>query len=186
MDIRTAILQRRSVRPGAYTDQPVEREVIERLVAAANAAPSHKRSYPWRFIVFHSASAKTQLGEYLAERQQESSDTPVAPPKLRITRERPGKAAAAIAIVMNPALDKLPEWEEISATASAVQNLWLALAAEGLAGYWSSPGSIVEGADDFLGLQANERCLGLFYLGYPAEAPGDVDRPEVAAKVEWR
>ena len=184
--VLAAIHQRRSVRPGAYTDQPVARAAIERLVAAANAAPSHKKTYPWRFVVFDTASAKTELGEFLAERQQALSDTPVPKPKLRITRERPGKAAAAVAIVMNPALDRLPEWEEVSATAAAVQNFWLALGAEGLAGYWSSPGTLTAGAEEFLGLAPGERCLGMFYLGYAADAPAPIDRPAVAAKVEWR
>ena len=184
--ILQAIHDRRSVRPGAYTDQPVAREKLERVIAAANAAPSHKRTYPWRFIVFDSASAKAELGEFLAERQVAMSETPVAKPKLRITRERPGKAAAAVAIVMNPDLEKLPEWEEVSATACAVQNFWLALGAEGLVGYWSSPGALVTGAESFLELAPGEKCLGMFYLGYEAEAPGPIDRPAVEAKVEWR
>ena len=184
--VLAAIHQRRSVRPGAYTDQPVARAAIERLVAAANAAPSHKKTYPWRFVVFDTASAKTELGEFLAERQQATSETPVPKPKLRITRERPGKAAAAVAIVMNPDLEKLPEWEEVSATACAVQNFWLALGAEGLVGYWSSPGTLITGAEGFLGLAAGERCLGMFYLGYEAAEPAPIDRPDVAQKVEWR
>lgn len=186
MTIYETIHSRRSVRPGAYTDAPVSREVLERLIGAANAAPSHRRLYPWRFIVFDSASAKTELGEYLADRQQANSETPVAAPKLRITRERPGKAAAAIAIVMNPDLEKLPEWEEVSATAAAVQNLWLALSAEGLVGYWSSPGTICKGAEDFLKLEEGEKCLGLFYLGYPAGEPAPIERPSVESKVTWR
>ena len=188
MTILDALHARRSVRPGEYTDAPVDRATLERLLAAANAAPSHKKTYPWRFVVFHSADAKTALGDFLAERQAAASATPVPAIKLRKTRERPGKAAAAIAIVMRPDLEKLPEWEEISATAAAVQNLWLATEAEGLAGYWSSPGSIVAGAESFLALGEGERCLGLFYLGHPAEhAPAAPPaRPDLAEKVEWR
>ena len=178
--------RRRSLRPGEYTDRPVGREQLERLFAAANAAPSHKRTFPWRFVAFHSADARRALGEYLAERQAAASERPVPAIKLRKTRERPGTAAAAIAIVMRPDLDLLPEWEEIAATAGAVQNLWLAATAEGLAGYWSSPGSITAGAEDFLGLQPGERCLGLFYLGHPAHEAPEIERPSVADKVEWR
>ena len=40
----------------------------------------------------------------------------------------------------------MPEWEETAAVACAVQNLHLALVAEGLAGYWSSGGVMGEGA----------------------------------------
>ena len=188
MDTYTAIHNRRSVRPGEYDDRPLEREVLERLIAAANAAPTHKRTYPWRFVVFASASAKTHLGDYLAQVEAAAApvDTPVPDVKLRKTRERPHAAAAAIAIVMRPDLEKLPEWEEISATASAVQNLWLAATAEGLVGYWSSPGAMTRGAEDFLKLADGERCLGLFYLGYPKLDPAPITRPSVEAKVEWR
>ena len=186
MDTLTAIHARRSVRPGEYDDRPVSRETIDKLVAAANAAPSHRRTYPWRFIVFESASAKTQLGDYLAEREQAGSERPIPAIKLKKTRQRPGLAAAAIAIVMDPDLEKLPEWEEVSATASAVQNLWLAATAEGLVGYWSSPGLITAGADDFLGLTPGEKCLGLFYLGYPKLDPAPIERPGTEGKVVYR
>ncbi len=181
-----AIHNRRSLRPGEYSDQPISKETIEKLIAAANAAPSHKRTYPWRFIVFESASAKTHLGEYLADVEAANAAAPVPEIKLRKTRERPGLAAAAIAIVMKPDLEKLPEWEEISATASAVQNLWLAATAEGLGGYWSSPGAMTSGAEEYLGMQEGEKCLGLFYLGYPKLEPAPIVRPEVHAKVVWR
>ena len=186
MDILTAIHNRRSVRPGEYSDAPVSREVIKRLIEAANAAPTHRRTYPWRFVVFDSASAKTELGEYLAARAEAASENPIPEIQLRKTRQRPGLAAAAIAIIMKPDLEKLPEWEEVSATSCAVQNLWLALGAEGLVGYWSSPGPLGKGAEDFLKLSAGEKCLGVFYLGHPALDPAPISRPDVDAKVEWR
>lgn len=34
--------------------------------------------------------------------------------------------------------NKFPEWEEIAAVATAVQNIYLQTAAKGLAGFWSS------------------------------------------------
>lgn len=41
--------QRRSIRK--YTDQPVEREKIEKLLQAALMAPAGKRLNPWEFVV---------------------------------------------------------------------------------------------------------------------------------------
>ena len=186
LDTLTAIHARRSVRPGEYADTPIDRTTLNELVSAANAAPSHRKTYPWRFVVFDTASAKTELGDYLAERQQAAAERPIPAIKLKKTRQRPGLAAAAIAIVMNPDLEHLPEWEEVSATASAVQNLWLAATAKGLVGYWSSPGLITSGADDFLGLAEGEKCLGIFYLGHPKETPAEIERPGVEGKVVYR
>ena len=49
MKIIDVIVQRRSVR--AYTDQPVERDKLERLLEAARLAPSASNRQEWRFIV---------------------------------------------------------------------------------------------------------------------------------------
>ena len=97
----------------------------------------------------------------------------------------PLKADTVIAICMqrDPA-ESLPEWEEIAATAMAVQNLWLTATAYGLGGYWSSPGLIAH-LGPFLNLQAGERCLGLFYLAHHRAPELPRTREEMAAKVEW-
>jgi nitroreductase len=49
MDLVQAITTRRSVR--AYTDRPVDRATVERLLAAAVQAPSATNSQPWSFAV---------------------------------------------------------------------------------------------------------------------------------------
>ena len=94
-------------------------------------------------------------------------------------------SGAVIAICMQRDLkERVPEWEEIAATAMAVQNLWLMTQEMGLGGYWSSPGYISELAED-LNLQEGERCLGFFYLGvFDEEIPAG-DRDSVIEKIEW-
>ncbi|MBM7865994.1 nitroreductase family protein [Heliobacterium gestii] len=49
MELRDVIYGRRSVRK--YTEQPVEREQVEALLAAAVQAPSAMNSQPWAFAV---------------------------------------------------------------------------------------------------------------------------------------
>lgn len=49
MDIFSAMKERRSVR--AYSDEPVSREDIETVIAAAGLAPSAINLQPWEFIV---------------------------------------------------------------------------------------------------------------------------------------
>ena len=62
-----------------------------------------------------------------------------------------------------------PEWEELAATATAVQNIHLMVTAHNLAGYWTSWGP--EAARDssrvkkWLGLEDEDRCIGAFLLG---------------------
>ena len=48
MDVFEAIQERRSIR--SYTDQPVEREKMEKILEAGRLAPSAKNCEPWQFI----------------------------------------------------------------------------------------------------------------------------------------
>ena len=52
---------RRSIR--RYTDQSVERALIERLLAAATWAPSAHNRQPWRFAVIRDDEIKERLAE---------------------------------------------------------------------------------------------------------------------------
>ena len=58
----------------------------------------------------------------------------------------------------------LPEWEEIAATAMAVQNMYLTATAYEVGCYWSTPG-MINHLREFLQLEENQKCIGLFYLG---------------------
>ena len=49
MDVYEAVASRRSVR--GFTDQPVSREVIERVLSAAAWAPSGSDLQPWHTYV---------------------------------------------------------------------------------------------------------------------------------------
>lgn len=49
MDVMEAIYRRRSVR--AYTDQPVDKAIVEALIKAATHAPSSMNEQPWAFAV---------------------------------------------------------------------------------------------------------------------------------------
>jgi hypothetical protein len=79
------------------------------------------------------------------------------------------QAPVVIAIVRahDPA-GKIPEVEDTMAVACAVQNLHLCASAAGLAGMWSTPPLVHHDAvGPVLGLGADERCLGFFFLGWP-------------------
>ena len=49
MDVYEAVTSRRAVR--GFTDRPVEREVIERVLKAAARAPSGSNIQPWNIYV---------------------------------------------------------------------------------------------------------------------------------------
>ena len=59
MELMEAIYNRRSVR--AYTDRPVARETINKLLTAAVQAPSSMNRQPWAFVVIQGAQVLEQF-----------------------------------------------------------------------------------------------------------------------------
>ena len=186
-EISHLIRRRRAIVPKFYLpEEPLDRAIVEQLLENANWAPTHKRTEPWRFQVFHAPESRRQLGDYLAEYyRQHTAPEVFSEEKMKKSGENPRRAGAVIAIILyrDPA-ESLPEFEEIAAVAMAVQNMWLSCAALGLGSYWSTPKAALE-AGAFLNLAPNERCLGLFYMGWHEmpDLPGK--RSPIEAKVTW-
>ena len=64
MEVVEAISTRRSV--GRVSDKPLPRQIVEKLLAVAVAAPNHHESEPWRFFVL-SGKAREAFGNALAD-----------------------------------------------------------------------------------------------------------------------
>ena len=177
------IKKRRSVFPASYNKEKISKEEIEVLLEAANWAPTHKRTEPWRFKVVRGSSLE-KLGQFLSDKYQEVETNPKQF-KVEKLRETPKKAAAIIAICMQrDPKESLPEWEEVAATAMAVQNMWLCCTEMGIGAYWSSPGLITY-MDEFFDFSEGEKCLGFFYLGnYEVELP-TMSRQPIEDKTVW-
>ncbi|MEN1784618.1 MAG: nitroreductase [Bacteroidota bacterium] len=182
-DILKLIQERRSIFPPQFTDEPIAKKTLEQLLEAANWAPTHKRTEPWRFWVFTGA-AKARLGTFLSTKYQEIEAKPKQV-KIRKLQGNCQRAAAVIAIGMQRDPEaRLPEWEELAATAMAVQNLWLCATAQGLGGYWSSP-SLIQYMDEFIALDPGQHCLGFFYLGHYESQATTMERKPIDEKVVW-
>jgi len=155
------IKNRRSIFPKTYTGEQISDEIIMEILENANWAPSHKITEPWRFKVLQ-GNSRQDLANYMATWYKEN--TPVesfSEKKYEKNLKKPMLSPTIIAICMqrDPA-ESIPEWEEIAATAMAVQNMWLTCTAHNIGCYWSSPKSILE-ANELLQLAEGERCLGL-------------------------
>lgn len=177
------IKKRRSVFPAQYIDKPIDREDIGKILEAANWAPTHKRTEPWRFKILQGES-KELLGKFLSQKYQE---TEARPKQIKIKKllQNPKRAGAVIAICMQRDLgESLPEWEEVAATAMAVQNMWLCCTEMGIGCYWSSPG-LVKYMDGFFKMEKGETCLGFFYMGYYDGELPETTRTPIQEKVVW-
>jgi len=157
------IKNRRAVYPVDYSDELISKSEIKQLIEAANWAPTHRRTEPWRFKVFQDSS-KERLADFLVEKYKENTARP-SPVKIRTIREKVMKSGAIIAICMQrDPKESVPEWEEIAAVAMSVQNMWLLTQELNIGAYWSSPISVHQ-LNELIPLNEGERCIGFFYLG---------------------
>ena len=63
-DFARFIQGRRSIR--RYQDRPLEKELLEKLLAAATWAPSAHNRQPWRFCVVTSNMVKQEISAHMA------------------------------------------------------------------------------------------------------------------------
>lgn len=183
--LKRIISERRSVFPAVYNDKKIDKTTLEAILESANYAPTHRLTQPWRFVVFQN-NALNELGDTLADIYKANApEDKFSEKKYEDFARKVKKSAAVIAIVMQAHPDLLPEWEEIASTACAVQNMWLTCTAFGLGSYWSSPG-MIKHMGPFLGLSENQKCIGLFYMGYTDALIPASQRDLIEEKVQWR
>lgn len=169
-EINDLIRSRRTIYPEQFSNRKVHREQLENILTNAQWAPTHGNTQPWRFHVFVEDGLSTLssfLGKtYLRITPKElQNDT-----KLAKLIRRPMIASAVIAVSMRRQKEnKILEIEEIEAEACAIQNMHLSCTAYGLGGFWSTPKLIYSlDMNIFLELEEIDKCLGLFYIGYPS------------------
>ena len=181
--ILDTIKKRRAVFPVQYNGRTIEKDILMKVLEAANWAPTHRRTEPWRFKILR-GDALERLGSFMVSKYEETEERPKKI-KMKKMREKTSRSAAIILICMqrDPA-ESVPEWEEIAATAMAVQNMWLACTELGIGSYWSSP-SLIKYMDEFVEMKKGERCLGLFYMGYFDMVIPTGERTPIEDKLVW-
>lgn len=184
MDIDSIIKKRRAVFPAQYTGGEVSDETIEELLELAHTAPSHRLTLPWRWVVLKDAALK-RLSDYFGNHYSLHNPGNYSPIKYKKKVEKPLKSSVVILICMRKDPEgRIPEWEEVAATAMAVQNMWLGCTARGLGCYWSSPDSLTH-KNTFIELSEGERCLGAFYIGTIEDLPQGPERQPLADRIRW-
>jgi nitroreductase len=186
MELFDAIKNRHSCR--AFRPDPVPRDELEKLVAAAKEAPSAFNEQPWHFYVT-SGESRARVGEVMAQSTryldeyidvfgQDFYDMAVQ------WYSDLGHAPVIVVCTMPASKDEHERAERIFAIASAVQNMLLAATDLGLAACNISFGHWV--ADELLeAVHAPDgvELAGLVVLGYPNDdfsgAPAH-DAPDVS------
>jgi nitroreductase len=150
MDVLAAIKQRRSIR--AFTDEPIGKGELERLLDAARWAPSGSNQQEWRFVVVTSPSKRALVRNF-------------APGMFAMP-------AAFIVVCVEKDPDANPRAEAVylADCAIASQNIMLAACEMGI-GSCAVLSFAKVAIKEILNLPANVEPLLMVTLGYPAEAP---------------
>jgi len=197
------IKTRRSVMPKDLCGEVMSDSDVEYLLEAANWAPTHGKTEPWRYVAISGSQNMLDYLEFLEDWYLQNSEN--------ITDEEMNKfnmkcgnlksqllsnASHLLVICMKrQALPEklMPEWEEICATACSVQNIHLALTAlKGWGGFWSSHTWCKHAREskqfkEYLGLEEEDRVFGAFIIG--KVTPGKTfksTRNAWQTKVTWR
>lgn len=172
-DIYSVIHRRRDVRTG-FTGAPIPDESLERVLAAAHAAPSVGLSQPWDFVLVRDLDTKQRFHSHVMEERTTFAAT--LPPQRRAAFEQiriEGVLDSTLSIVVTfdptraaPAVlgqHSIPD-TGLYSVCLAIQNLWLAATAEDLGVGWVS---FYREAflSDLLGLPEHIRPIAWLCLG---------------------
>lgn len=166
------IAQRKSVR--SYTNEPVAKEQLEKLVRAGMAAPSAVNKQPWAFIVLSERAAMDALAEKL--------------PHAKMLKEAP--AAIVVCGDMDKALEGDGREYWVQDASAATQNILLAAEAMGLGAVWTGAYPVQARVNDIkaaLSLPENIIPLDVIPVGHPAgdDKPKDKWKPENVHWEKW-
>jgi nitroreductase len=184
------VIRTRRSHPHVLPEREPPRELIDRLLEAANQAPNHYLTQPWRFFVLR-GDARLRLGEVIME--EGLVRWPPPNPEMEAQRRKnvplsyTRAPVVVVAAAAPPGHPHTAPWEELAATAAAMQSILLAAHAAGLAGYWRSNGAESESAKRFLELDPKSQIVGFIYLGYPDPTAAPPDKPRRAHSefVRW-
>ncbi|HEY4005951.1 MAG TPA: 5,6-dimethylbenzimidazole synthase [Pseudonocardia sp.] len=146
-EIYEVIHRRRDVR-GEFTGEPIAEEVLERILAAAHAAPSVGLTQPWDFILVRDDDTREAFRRHVYQQRREFADTlrgERADLFERIKVEGILESSLAVVVTYDPARGAPAVLGRhaiadagLYSVCLAIQNLWLAATAEEYGVGWVS------------------------------------------------
>ena len=177
MEIVEAIRKRRTIH--SFSDIRVSQSIIERSIDAANNAPCHRMTFPWRFrsiglnkrkLLFQ-LQLQIKFGDQKRDEKREE--------KTRAKILNPSHLLIASQVFTN---NKVQRHEDYAACACAIQNLSLSLVADGVGSKWST-GKISSDIRTYKIAEINpseEEIIGFIWVGY-GDIPPPITRPSITS-----
>lgn len=190
-----AVLEgRRSIRE--FRVEPVPIKLVEKAIQASTFAPSAHNAQPWRFIILQESSVKRRLAEAMGiafqrDLEQDGALQVNIEKKVGDSVERFSKAPILVLVCLTmESMDSYPDSERqlveqvmgIQSVAAVIQNLLLAIHANGLGACWyCAPLFCPDVVRKTLKLSSELQPQALVTIGYPAETPKMPNRLPVDA-----
>ncbi|MEQ8624598.1 MAG: nitroreductase [Vicingaceae bacterium] len=186
------IQQRQSLYPAQMqAGEKIPDADIWKLLENANYAPSHKRTEPWRYIVFSGDALHHFFEEMGKIYQQITPQEEVNASKIEKFKTKAAILSHLIAICMKrDEKEQVPIEEEEYSVAASVQNMLLSMKPLNIIGYWGT-GKIAFSKEmkSYLNLGEKDKCMGFLQLGVPKEGLPEISKKQMSPiqdKVEWR
>jgi nitroreductase len=173
------IKSRRSITPKDCNGCVVSKDALNTILEAANWAPTHKKTEPWRFVILSGAKAITRYMDFLDSFYTRRADN-LTEKELAFFRQKLQSAnkwtekCSHVALILMKRQAKpdvrLPEWEEMCAVASSVQNMHLMATSLNVGMYWNSHTWCKRARDskemnEYLGMDMEDKMLGALTMG---------------------
>lgn len=180
--IYRVIAERRDMRH--FRPDPVAPEILQRLLAAAHAAPSVGYMQPWRFIRVVDPTLRRDIHAAVETERRRTADAmnERSDEFMQLKVEGIRDCGELLVVALTDGRDRyvfgrrtLPEMDLASA-ACAIQNLWLAARAEGLGMGWVSLFD-PERLADLLAMPSGAMPIAILCLGH---VDAFYDRPMLA------
>jgi len=173
MDAKTAIFGRRTVH--AFNSKKVPEKLIYDAINAANYAPCHKLTFPWRFYSISTLKRKEILELAIDMKSDKKSLNENSKKIIREKFLNPSHLIVSSQILNK---DKFIEKEDYAACSCAIQNLAISLASNGVSIKWST-GEITRSKKiyNILNIHSeSEEIIGFIWIGYGKKGP-EISRP---------
>lgn len=173
---------RRSHPPKLLQGPAPSRDALMELLQIAARVPDHGKLEPWRFLVLERESLD-RLAPLLAQAVIASGGDDAQAEKAQSAFGSPVIVAVISAPVDSP---KIPQWEQFLSSGNVCLSLVNAALAAGYGAAWlTGPATQPEFGAAHLGLNDNERVVGLIHIGQRGDTPPERPRPDLASKVSF-
>ncbi|MBX7226165.1 MAG: nitroreductase [Chitinophagales bacterium] len=186
-EVLKVISERRTVKPEEMNGVAIAQEVFQQVIEAANWAPTHGLTEPWRLIIYSGQSLK-QFSFWHAELYKRlTPQSQFLEKKYTTILERTRNVSHVVVVYMKRGQNKnIPELEEICATSCAVQNMLLAAQSLGLSSYWGTGGMSYHSAfKKELDIDEEDIVIGQIFFGYSDVLPEAKRNSGIETKVKF-